>query len=39
MRPFDEKELSYPIDPELEEELRWQEDMAKTPLRMHGWID
>lgn len=37
MRPFDEKELSYPIDSELEEELRWQEDMAKTTLRMHGW--
>jgi hypothetical protein len=30
----------YPdIDPELEEELRWQEDMAKPTLRMHRWID
>jgi len=39
MRPFDEKELSYPIDAELEKELEWQEDMAKATLRMHGWID
>jgi hypothetical protein len=39
MRPFDEKEFSLPLDPELIKELEWQEDMAKATLEMYGWID
>jgi len=39
MRPFDEKELRLPLDPELIKELEWQEDMAKAILVRYGWID
>ena len=39
LRPFDEKEFSLPLDPELIKELEWQEDMAKATLEMYGWID
>ncbi len=39
MRPFDESELSLPLDPELIKELEWQEEMAKATLERHGWTD
>jgi len=39
MRPFDEKEFSLPLDPELTKGLEWQGDMAKATLEMYGWID
>jgi hypothetical protein len=39
MRPFDEKEFSLPLYPELIKEPAWQEDMAKATLEMYGWMD
>lgn len=39
MRPFDETELSRTMELELIEELKWQEEMAKTTLEMYGRTD
>ena len=35
MRPFDDKDLREPLEPELVKELEWQSDMAERTKKLY----